>query len=318
VIGGNFAKISIRATEQIKGLSWKAELVPIVIKVSKDARKTPVAEIEGVFARPDSNLLIRKTRVKLSPIGEFKLAVPITGKSTQVEIVAIGAKGETESEILDLLTDWPGIQRRLTAQPTPSRFHFTPGLDLSFISYDESSLPASVSEKALTLKAGFSYVPLPSRFSIEAGGYYTLAALSKSRAETAKFLGLDFRLGYSLPDVHDPWSLSLQAGLYYETMFVTSNAFGFTNVAGPEFYPVLKRELGGGNAIRFYAKISPVTTASGKLFSSREIAGGGAYVIGFGNGHSMPITLDVSSLLLNLPGQQISSSTVSLGFGYGF
>jgi hypothetical protein len=318
IIGGSHAKLIIRATQQISGLSWRAELVPVVIKVDKQGRKTPVAEIEGVFARPDANLLIRQTRVKLSPIGEFRLSVPLIGKTTQLQIVAMGANNSVESEVLELFTDWPGVQTRILQKEGPKKFVFSPGLNFSFISYDESSLAAPFTEKALTFKAGVSYRAYPSRLSLEAGGYYTLAAISKSSAETAKFLGLNLRLGYALPFVAEPWSLSLQAGLYYTTMFVTNNAFGFTNMAGPQFYPSLRREFGNGNSIQLYFKVSPVTTGTGKLFADREIAGGGAYVIKLGNGHSMPITFDISSLLLKLEAVEISSSTVSVGFGYGF
>jgi hypothetical protein len=263
-------------------------------------------------------MLIRQTKVKLSPIGEFKLAIPLTGKSTQIQIVSMGAKGDVQSEIVELVADWPGVWARMNAQPGPKRFRFTPGVNVSFINYDESSLPAPYTEKALTFKASLGYQLQPSSpVSLEAGGYYTLLPISKSTGETAKFLGLNLRLGYTIPS-SSAWSLSFQGGLYYLSMFVTNNAFGFSNMAGPQLYPTLRYDMASGNAIQLYVKVSPVTTGTGKLFADREIAGGGAYIIGLGGGHTMPITFDISSLLLHLEGVDISSSTVSFGFGYGF
>jgi hypothetical protein len=219
--------------------------------------------------------------------------------------------------MVEFETDWQALAKRLK-EGNVTRFHLGPGLNFSFINYNETRLPATYTEKAITFKLGMSYAVVPSRLTLETGGYYTLLPISKSTAETARFLGVNVRMGYYLPFVHEPWSISLQGGLYYTTMFVTHNAFGFTNMAGPQFFPVLRRSLGSGDAIMVYGKISPVTTATGKLFADREIAGGGAYVFRLKNGHALPITLDVSSLRLLLDGIQISSSTVSFGFGYGF
>ena len=48
--------------------------------------------------------------------------------------------------------------------------------------------------------------------------------------------------------------------------------------------------------------------------TNREIAGGGAFVLPRTNGHVLTFSLDVSDLTLNT----IRTSTLNLGFGYGF
>ena len=43
-----------------------------------------------------------------------ELAVPLSGKVTQVQIVAIGSNGFLQSEILELHVDWVGVRHELT------------------------------------------------------------------------------------------------------------------------------------------------------------------------------------------------------------
>jgi hypothetical protein len=81
----------------------------------------------------------------------------------------------------------------------------------------------------------------------------------------------------------------------------------------------VRRALRKGEAVSAYFKFSPISDGFTVLsLTNREIAGGLSYQRALSNGHPLTISADVASLTLTLSGVTISSTTFSLGAGYGF
>lgn len=204
---------------------------------------------------------------------------------------------------------------------TPKKLgNLTGSLGFSKISYTQSRI-SDYSSWVVTLKGMFQrQLPRPN-WDFAVGGYFTLLPLKTNiPGIMAQFLGLNLRIGYSVPGIIEPWKLNLMGGWYYTTMIVTNNYMGFHNLAGPQLFPVLRRSFGKSSAFGYF-KYSPVTNGLSLSFlpiSNREIAFGGGWSTSLPNRNSFSLMLDVANLSMTIKSWKITSSSVSLSAGYGF
>ncbi len=210
----------------------------------------------------------------------------------------------------------------LEASPSPTppskRILSSIGLGLTSISYNEEGV-APYSSLALTAKGSVRYVLVPSKWDLGLSGYLTAIQLSKTPDVGVRFFGLNARAAYVLTPDTTPWRVSIAGGLYYLTMMVEGNAFGFKNLGGPQIYPEARWTFENGNALSLYAKYSPVANNfSLTSLSNREIATGIAFIHPLENGHSVSATFDYSNVELDINDVTISSHTLTFGIGYGF
>jgi hypothetical protein len=143
---------------------------------------------------------------------------------------------------------------------------------------------------------------------------------------TARFIGANFRIGYAVPRIREPWRLLLMVGGYYTTMNVSPNTFGFRNLSGPQFFPVLRRAMDSGDSVSTYFKISPVSAGGVSLtnLASRELAFGITYNKNLKNGHSIPFSIDYSNLKSSVETEEgtatvpVAVTSLTFGIGYNF
>lgn len=283
-------------------------------------RKSSV-RIKGQSSLRDISLIWTTRFIKLTPEGEFELVVPLLGKVTPFTLVAVNDYGEVERNSFEILfEDWDIYQASVRENLTKSAAagKVSVGIGPTLISYKETGV-ADYSSIVLTGKANYSRSVFSANWSIGVSGFFTLLPLTENYSASARFLGLNFRLGYHFLKIPPPWAISLQVGSYYTTMFVSGNQFGFENVNGPQLYPVVQRTLEDGKSVRGYFKLSPLTAnTSGFSFGSRELALGLDYVFLNKRNKPLSVQVDFSDLLLKLTDQTITTKTFSTSISYRF
>ena len=294
-------------------------------KVEVQSQDSPdqqlLATVNGVFVDWDWVLIGPDGQVVLPAASRpgsraFSLRLPLTSKRTQLEFTAIDPFGKVRQETLILV--YPDyVSGTLAAGALPSLGNsWNVGIGLTSLSYTQS-LVNPFSEIALTPKIAFQH-PLSNRWDIGASSFVNAVSLHSSQSDMkAYFLGINGRVGYSLPFVPKPWTLSLAGGLYYTTMITSGVAFGFRNMLGPQIFPTVRRSLGPKKMLGAYFKYSPVDQAGSFGFSSHETAGGLSYTRLLKNRKSISYTLDYSRISINLA-ETITASSLTGGVAYGF
>jgi hypothetical protein len=300
------------------------------------AKPAPYVELKGTFGigldakfqEPTLTCALRP--VVLDSEKNFQVRVPLTGPKTEVSFVAISALGEVKrwtgtltlspSEYDRLMQD-NLITRANALEPSPWRKSV--GLGLSDLQNLQSGTP-DFQEWALTLKAAVSYRLNP-LWDVAVGGYYTVLVLGSNEPGVhANFLGVNLRAGYMLTPSDPHWRVAISGGIYYLTSFVTNDLFGPYNLIGPQLFPSATYLFSNQNSASAYIKYSPVSSV-GSLgdLSDHELAFGLSYRFAPKESHGVfshpvDLTLDISSLHLNILGLTATTSSYNLGVAYGF
>lgn len=300
--------------------------------------------INGLYPSKENSLISGRTVLKRNSRGRFKIKMKLTGPRKTVLLAAVAPDGTVKMERIKIL--YPGFRRRRMV-----RWGFSGGIGLSYVSYSQSATDdirsVSLQEMGITGKVSFDYHIVPRRWDLGISMYATAlvpyARLNEqyypqigesAPSGSIRFLGANARVGYTLPFINNPWSLTLMGGVYYTTTFCSvspSYPFGFENLMGPQLFPVLRRSLANGNSLSMYLKYSPVSSGGFSVYSlsSREVAAGATYSIRHGK-HFIPISLDVANLQTNIEDDvvdpisgntlveysHINSTSVSLSIGY--
>ena len=313
---GKAKLVHMNETDRISALEWKSEDLTMDAKAFGDGIVTLVI-LEGEYNRSDWTLIYDKKKMVPVVNGEFHLEIPMKDRAIELDFLAIGPLGEIEKENIGIyFKEIKTFTQKAEGRPPKTNF-FQFGMNNSVISYDETGVD-SYSSVSLTGKSSYSYLIFPPDWDFGTSLYYTLLPITKTGNNAVRFLGVNLRFGYVVPFVTEPWRLSVLGGMYYTTMFVTNDRFGFKNLAGPQLFPALKRTFRGGKAIVSYLKFSPISNGLSLLsLSNRELALGGAYLYPLKNGHSIAFTLDVAIFYFKIRQVEIQSSSISLGLSYG-
>lgn len=312
------------AKEQITELKFKSELLEVQTEAVQPTGQKAFVVLEGNYQKPNWIFLFNDQIIKRSDNGTFKMKVHIVNKVSLLQFKAIGPRGDLMKETVKLsFDDWDNFKILLATGPKRTPSSLSAGVNVTYIGYKEDGI-ANYTAGVFTGKASFSHSLFHKNFSYGISTYFTIAPFYRVRPATIRFVGVNFRIGYALPFIKDPWRVSLSTGMYYTTTFASGEQFGFKDMAGPQLYPTIVRTLKGGNSIVSYFKFSPVSSGTDALkFKNRELAFGGAFVQLLKNGHPLSYSLDVASFQLAIPivtgtEAKISSTSVSLGIGYGF
>jgi hypothetical protein len=306
----------VRPAARLEGLQFSTEAPPLQRDTTR-AEPHSIVFVEGTFRRQGWYILLGNRPLQVSPKdGSFRLRVPYSPRPRSFTFKAVGPHGSTVAESITIRFPPRDPLRTPDGRPPSPWGQLSLGANLSAISYKDSRI-ADFSELGLTVKGSYTKALWGSTWDVGASFYFTALTLSSSTGETARFLGVNGRIGYVLPAVREPWRLTLLGGTYYTTMFVPSRRFGFKSMAGPQLFPVLRLRRGGVSIVG-YLKFSPVTDGTQFLaISNREVAGGGAYLIPLKRGGVVSFTLDVANLALKIRTVTISSTSVSLGCALG-
>jgi hypothetical protein len=273
--------------------------------------------ISGFFVREDWTLLLEKSTIPLDKDGKFNLEVPLSGPRQIIVLDAVGPQGALETLNVEVLAPCYAVAAAKTDVDSGSpALPFSLGAGTSLISYQQASI-VDFSETAITLKVAYTRPLFSPKFELNLSAYFTAAAIGQSQDATARFLGLNGRVGYVIPSIPEPWRVLILGGWYYTTMFVTDNLFGFRNLMGPQLYPTVQRTLTARDSVGAYFKFSPVADGISPLsLSNRELAAGIAYSRKLANEKRVSVSLDAARLDLDVQSVVIRSQSLSLGVGY--
>jgi hypothetical protein len=307
---------------QIQGLTWSQDRIEVLPPESPTG--LPTVRLNGNFSVHDS-ALVHDARVVSDPDKDngktdFNFPVILTGQKTSVEIIEIDLRGVVVKEKLILkVDDWPALLNSFHAE---RKRPISVGAALSYINLNQSRIP-SFSEEAVTFKLAYQSVFFRPFWSLNASVFFTAVPFHSNLSPyEARFFGSNLRVGYRLPFVHEPWEVQIFGGVYYTTMFVTDNAFGYQNEIGPQLYPTVRRYFKNGDSMSVYFKYSPVEGGQSDKFSSenREVAFGLGWNHRLVNQHFVSVTLDFAQV--HLVSEAISSvlqcNSISLGSAYSF
>jgi len=273
------------------------------------------AILDGKYKRTGWNLIFEDKRISTTPDGDFQLRVPVALGIRWIEVVAVGPDGELEREKLGIvIEDQIEFNKKFL---TGKSYAVSFSLGYTTISYKQNEVPA-ISESAVTAKAQFLYFLVPGQWDLGGSIFTNVFAMAPTPdISTIKFLGINARVGHTLPYLSDPWRLSLMMGFYYNTMSVNPQLFGYKNVFGPQVFPLLMRKFKRKDSAIAYAKFSPITSGFSPLSpSNRELAAGAGWIHILPSGHTITLNVDTSNL--QLTEQDVSSSTLTLSLGFGF
>ncbi|MFL5813887.1 MAG: hypothetical protein ACJ763_09950 [Bdellovibrionia bacterium] len=309
---------------RINGLRMKAS--PTVVEETSGSKIQHFVIIEGLYPKDDWSLIIGKVKLKRDKSGRFKAKTKIESKEKPLALAAVGPGGQVEVENLKIL--YPDFDPK---GKQAARHSFSVGTGISMLSYTQQATlvsdAVSLSEKGVTLKGSYVYRLAPPNWDLGVTVFGTAAVLSSDvPATTARFFGANFRIGYAVSQISEPWRLLLMFGGYYTTMSVSTNNFGFKNLSGPQFFPVLRRALSQGDSVSTYFKISPVSAGGISVtnLNSREMAFGVTYNKNLKNGHSIPFSIDYSNLKSEIESDDgtakvpVQLNSLTFGVGYNF
>ena len=234
---------------------------------------------------------------------EMNFVVKLSGEKTEFVLTKVDARGAIQKMNGEVTFDgWDGLFSR--GEPKP--WSVIPALGLTYYSYTETTV-GTLNILGLTFKLTGSY-RLGDRFDLGINSYITALPLYTSDAtRTTRFFGLNARLGYRTSWLPSPWAFYIKGGYYYTTMLVAPSDHGFTNMNGPQIYPVLTRKIGKGMG-HFYMKYSPIAQLS---LANREIAGGLGYHWSIQPQRTMSVELDIANIGFSAPDQTGATRTTN-------
>jgi len=174
------------------------------------------------------------------------------------------------------------------------------------------------SHLALTPKlAGRTTLSASGKWDAGANAFFTALPLSSSgpTPATFRYLGINARVGYRFSREDAPWQYSLHGGIYYSTMIVSDDSFGYRGVSGPQLFPTVTRILGKDRQASAYFKYSPIAAGFNlQSLSSRELGLGASYTFG-----KYTASLDYADLALTtLDAPAAKNQSINLGISIGF
>jgi hypothetical protein len=306
---------------------WEHESPPVSASI-QDNEPLAIAKLTGRYNGEITKLLVVDQKEKEKEVilngNKFAIDVPLAAVTTAVLFRAVSSKGITE-EIVTIhfpsLPEFLSVERtkRQESDDTQEPKSYNIALGLTSFSYKEGT-QLSYSATAPTLKASYESTLSNPDWNFEISGFLTLFDTVKNLPNTqARLLGIDLRVGYSLPFLQTPWKVSIVGGLGFFTMFVTENAFGLTSFIAPEIFPTIRRTIAPGQAVFGYVKYVPTSEGFG-LFSWREkeLGLGAGFEFLWDNQHPMTVTLDLSDFSVVNPKNGLAThlGSVSLSLGY--
>ena len=302
---------------QIEGLTWTSHVIE---------QETMI--LEGVFRRPGWDLFGEENSIRVSPSGQFRIEKKISGLTPHVDIMVTGPKGEIESETVGIMMDSPPPAKashppkQLTKHPpavSESRTRFlSVGTGYGATTYVQDGFNSN-SDSHLSLNLA-STLTVIRRLSAGLEAAYSALTIGNNHPGFAViYLDLWGKVSLQIPaeirGVH--FNLFPSAKIFYSSMFVTANAFGYQNMTGEGVG--LDGELEVSHANSVHVRLSLILlneTATGFPSHLGQVEAGFRHRLT--SVHSLDIALRYLDLLASTSGLERSSKYLNLSYRLDF
>jgi len=339
-------------SQRIPGLAWST--ARIVVETEGSALNTQVfIRPIGRMSDQHAGLLYKGLKVRFNTAGHFRFKIPIWGELSQFSMKSVTPEGQVvEEKIVIRFRGWKEFKQDFVTK----NLNFNISAGFSYYTFSSvltsatspaiSDLNVNMTQFGISTKISAFYLLIPGVLDIGVNAFITVLPLLPSKtdctddssgtevAATCGFrnFGTNFRLGYVIPFIDRPWRLSLMLGYYYLTMLNANSYAGYTNLHGPQLFPLLLHYLPSGQVLQIYFKFSPVAKSFGfDNLNNREIAAGIGWVKPVNGGKNIiTVNFDFAQVdaiypaqpLPGAPGETFDleihgrSFTLSLGFGF--
>jgi hypothetical protein len=318
----------------IAGLSFENPAnVPLKWGQTQNGGVVQTAQIVGKFPRSSGRVLTvidHPTALSWNESdpsgGRFFLNLPVTAERTTFSLKTVDASGKTENQSLVLtfktikkIAYSPWLGTRPVVSLGVMTFNYSENYKIYNLSFKQSEiLPV--------LKAGYYFNKKRWLFGFSLFGA-PFALTNNLVGSNSTLYGAEAKVGYFYPKNEANWRLSVYLGLYYSSMLVSSNYFGYNGAFGPQISALYQRLFWTRHTLYGYAKISPFPV-NGIMpdLSNREIAFGGGWIRPLGNQHSLILNLEYTDFLAtfklvynNIQDiHYLRAGTLGFTVGYGF
>jgi hypothetical protein len=248
--------------------------------------------------------------------GQFEIERAIRDATTSLEFSTVNLAGQLQTEVVTLKSDPPNPVREILKSLQAETSSFGVGLSGALMNYQDNA-GVTFRQFGVAGKLSYSQFLTSNRRHVAAANIYrTFLPLSGNETSLRFYLlGMNLRYGYFLGQTAG-WRFWLYGGYFYTTTFSPSGRIGFTNLLGPQVYPMASRQLSRRDSISTYFKFAPLY-GLGDL-SSREVAYGVSYTYRPLTGLSMSLSLDYSQITLITGQADIRLGSTVLGYSVGF
>ena len=253
---------------------------------------------------PHTKIEVRKSD------GAFQFYAVLRNTLSEVRLASVDPTGKPEYAryVFKIYSGWvpPNFARTVEVTDRPPSGSMFIGVSGAMINYVERNTDPTFSnvnqnEIGITANLGYGFRigdTRTTRWSGQFLTYITALPLGNSYNPPIRFLGLNARLGYDFMSPGKPWVFSIFGGYYYLGTFVADNAYGYSQLTGPQIYPAITRNFDRFKSLRMYLKWSPVN-GDGGLFApaNRELAIGISYRTTLGEARTpISINFDLSDM----------------------
>jgi hypothetical protein len=247
------------------------------------------------------------------------ISFPEDGAQSSLETSIFQFEVESQAEVGSSLAYLVKAQKKRN-----SRWSGSIGLSSTFIQYQESLAALNMWGNYLTAKGSGAFEVIPGALSIGANAFGTVLPLyfSDQARPHPWFLGVNGRVGYTLPWKVWQGAFGVNLGYYFWSMIVRNQAYGLRLVSGPQLFLTYGRRGLGVRQSYFYFKFAPLFSGDpGYQFGNRDVALGSAIQINSAHSqYPIQLTVDVAHLAISsiAAGNTIQTLTGSLGLNFSF
>jgi hypothetical protein len=135
----------------------------------------------------------------------------------------------------------------------------TPQLGISYLNYSESLIRHQ--QSSIDLKLDFQ-TNFSSRWSLGLGVETQLIPITKNQNATAWNLSTQASAAYSIDLEESSWEMGIGFGPYYESLFVTQSAFGYSHLLGMSIVPSIILPFEEGSRLIGFMRVTPASVSN--------------------------------------------------------
>ena len=261
----------------------------------------------------------------VGPDGDFKFYLTLPFEHVQIPFIATTSGQKSQSYILIMVVRKNRAPIVVSGfQKTTNNSHWSFGFEGRSVTFSQTNL-SNLNETMLAIDVSYER-ELSKRFSFMAQSFIDIAGnapLSTAQELPSQYWHLNSDVIYLLPLRSPKWSIGIAGGLYYMTMLSSGTKFGYSDLWGPELYPIFTYSLNSADAMSFYFKYSPNASNFSPNFTNHEAAAGVEWTRFFNsqeqtqNRQSLTFKLEYLQDAFSHAGLSTQSSAVNFGVLYG-